>query len=212
MASGQGTDATAKDRSALGEAVPIYDDRSKIRGNFLLTLGFVAVGLSGVYMGSGDLAGGNAILGWAYVGGGGVLAAWAVRSVFDAARRLRHPVRLLIGERGFEYSDGPGPISWSEVATIGDPGSPAGRPRILRVQLGDSEGFAERHLLSLSARFTFRANQGDLFLGRDMAMPVVEVESLMRKQLAEFRRFGSAPASTPRRATRPRGRRPARKR
>jgi hypothetical protein len=76
-------------------------------------------------------------------------------------------------------------------------------------------GFIGRHSLSPIARFMFRANQGDLFIGRDMAMPVADAESLMRRYLNESRRTATEPADAPERAARisaPRGRRPVRKR
>jgi hypothetical protein len=82
----------------------------------------------------------------------------------------------------------------------------------------DPGGFAQRHSLSPIARFMLRANQGDLFIGRDMAMSVAQAENLMRRQLAESRRSEAAaggPASSTgaqSRATAPRGRRPTRKR
>lgn len=211
MASSERIPSTQFDHPVLGQAVAIYDDRAATRWNFLFGLGLVVVGIAGVYMGSGDLAAGSATLGWVYVGGGVFLVLWGIRGAFQAARRIRHPIRLVVGKRGFEYSDGPGPIMWDEVATVSDPASPDGRPRMLRVQLEDPAGFAERHVLSPMARFVFRANQGDLFLGRDMALPVVEVESLMRRHLAEFNRSGPAEESTPVRAA-PRGRRPSRRR
>lgn len=212
MASGERTQSIAMDHPVLGRAVAIYDDRSRTRWNVFFGLGLVVIGIAGVYMGSGDLAGGNASLGWVYVGGGAFLVLWGIRGAFQSALRARNPIRLVVGKGGFVSSDWPGPISWDEVESISDPASPAGRPRMLRVQLDDPAGFAERHALSPVARFMFRANQGDLFLGRDMAMPVVEVETLMRRQLAEFRRTGSAAVAAPVRTTAPRGRRPSRKR
>jgi hypothetical protein len=215
VASGQRTKSSAIDHPALGQAVAIYDDRARTRLNLPFGLGLVVLGISGVFMGSGDLAVGNAILGWAYVGGSVFLSLWGIRGAFQAARRLRNPISLVVGRRGFEYSDGPGPISWDEVATISDPSSPAGQPRRLRVQLNDPEDYIARHALSPLSRLMLRINRDDLFLGRDTIMPVVEAESLMRRQLAEFRRAGSAPASGPASTpvrTAPRGRRPSRKR
>ena len=211
MASGERTPSTPFDDPVLGRAVAIYDDRAATRWNFLFGLGLVVVGIAGVYMGSGDLAAGSATLGWVYVGGGVFLVLWGIRGAFQAARRIRRLTRLVVGNRGFEYPDVPGPIMWDEVATVSDPASPEGQPRMLRVQLEDPATFAERHALSPLARFVFRANQGDLFIGRDMALPVVEVESLMRKHLAEFNRGGSSSEAAPVRAA-PRGRRPSRKR
>jgi hypothetical protein len=212
VASSEGAQPTAMDHPELGRAVAIYDDRSRTRWNVFFGLGLVVIGIAGVYMGSGDLAGGSTMLGWVYVGGGVFLALWGIRGAVQSALRARNPIRLVVGKRGFESSDWPGPVSWEEVESIGDPASPAGRPRVLRVQLYDPAGFMERHALSPIARFMFRGNQGDLLLGRDMAVPVVEVESLMRRQLAEFRRPASAAAAAPVRTTAPRGRRPLRKR
>lgn len=212
MASGEQTESTAIAHPELGQAVVIFDDRSRSRLSAVLDVALVAIGISGVYMGSGDLAHGSAALGWTYVGGGVILILWGIRGIVQAVRRLRNPIRVVVGKGGFEYPGGPGPISWEEVATISDPMSPAGKPRVVRVQLDDPAGFAERNALSPIARYMIRVNKGDLVLGRDMATPVVEVERLMRHQLAEFRRPRSAPASTPVRATAPGGRRPSRKR
>jgi hypothetical protein len=211
VAAEQRTESTAIDHPTLGQAVAVYDDRSRTRWNVFFGLGLVVVGILGVYEGSGDLAGGNGTMGWIFVGSGVFLVLWGIKGALQAALRNRNPIRLVIGKRGFESCDWPGPILWDEVESISDPASPAGRPRMLRVQLEDPEGFPVRHALSAVGRFMFRANQGDLFLGRDMAMPVVEVESLMRKQLAAFRRSESPAESAPVRPA-PRGRRPSRKR
>lgn len=219
MASDQLIESAAIDHPRFGRAVAVYDNQSRTRWNVVFGVGFVVIGIAGVYMGSGDLAGGSDALGSAYVAGGFFLVLWGIRATLGSAMRLRNPIRLVIGKQGFEYSDGPGVVEWDEVDTVSDPASPSATPRMLRVQLIDPAGFARLHSLSPIARFMLRANQGDLFIGRDMAMSVAQAENLMRRQLAESRRSEAATAgghdssAGPQpRTTAPRGRRPTRKR
>jgi hypothetical protein len=175
------------------------------------------LGLAGLAMARGDLASGNTLIGVAQAAGAVIVAVYGiVCAKVDVKRRL-NPIRLVIARDGFELSTDKGPISWDEVATISDPRSPAGDPKDLRVQLDDPRGFAERYALSPIARVMLRVNKGDLVLGGGMAKPVVTVEAIMRRQLAEFRHSGSDGSGTsaegkPARARAPKGRRPARKR
>jgi hypothetical protein len=174
------------------------------------------LGLAGLAMASGDLTSGNTLLGVAQAAGGLIVAVYGLMGAkIDVKRRL-NPTRLLIARDGFELSTGDGPISWDEVATISDPRSPAGEPKNLRVQLADPRGFAERYALSPFARVMLRVNKGELVLGGGMARPVATVETMMRRQLAEFRRpgsdgIGSSAEGKTERARAPKGRRPVRK-
>jgi hypothetical protein len=131
VASGEQTPSAVVDHPTLGRGLAIYDNRSKTRLDVLFGFGLVVVGIAGVYMGSGDLAAGSATLGWVYVGGGVFLMLWGMRGALQSLRRMRSPVRLIVAKRGFEFSDGPGPVSWDEVETISDPASPSGQPRML---------------------------------------------------------------------------------
>ncbi len=179
-------------------------------------MALVPLGLLGLVMASGQVASGGAFIGATQAASGIIVAIYGVLGArIDVKRRL-NPIRLLIAKDGFELSTGHGPISWDEVTTISDPLAPAGAPKNLRVQLDDPEGFAERQNLSPVARLMLRVNKGDLVLGSGMAKPVVTVETMMRKQLAEFRRpgsdgVGSSAESRPGRIREPRGRRPARR-
>jgi hypothetical protein len=184
----------------------------------------IPVGVYGVFLGWGDIATGNTLWGVPQAFGGVVLALYAIRAAVVDAQRMANPIRLLIARDGFELFPGrrsipwfelfpsQRPISWDEVATVSDPKSPTGEPRTLRVQLDDPRGFAERLALAPFARLMLRINRGDLVLGSGTALPLAEVERLMRRHLSEFRRSRSAPAVASVRNAAPKGRRPARKR
>ena len=215
MASVQPSESKTR-HQILGPAVAIRDDRRRTQWRLGFEIAMLPLGLAGLAMASGDLTSGNTLLGVAQAAGGLIVAVYGLMGAkIDVKRRL-NPTRLLIARDGFELSTGDGPISWDEVATISDPRSPTGEPKNLRVQLDDPQGFAERQALSPVARLMLRVNRGDLVLGSGMEKPIVTVETLMRKQLAEFRRPGqdsvglSADSRTGRiRALK--GRRPARK-
>jgi hypothetical protein len=81
---------------------------------------------------------------------------------------------------------GKGVVSWGEVETIRDPKAPDGQPRSLRVQLVDPVEFRQTHTLSLTETLWLRFNRGVLDLGDGTAMPVANVQALMRRRLADF--------------------------
>jgi hypothetical protein len=198
----------------LGPAVAIYDDRSRTRLRLLFEIAMVPLGIFGIFLGMGDLAAGNTLLGVGQISGAIIVALYGTRSALIDVRRMRSPIRLVIARDGFELVPGGSPISWAEIASVGDPRNPAGDPRTLRAQLDDPSGYAGREALSPFDRIMIRINRGDLNLGSGLAMPIVKVEDLMRKQLAEFRRLESSPASEHAHIpARPRGRRarPARR-
>lgn len=219
MASARPEESKTRHR-LLGPGVAIGDDRSRTRLRVLFDLFLVPVGILGMFLGSGDLAGGNAVLGVAQAAGGVIVALYGVRAAVVDGQRLVFSTRLVIARDGFELLPGPRPIpwlelfpsrhpiSWNEVESIGDPRAPAGQPRTLRVQLNNSEGFASREGLSVFARIMLRFNRGDLVLGSGMAVPIVRLETVMRKHLDEFR--GSTPdsAGAHERAREPKRRRP----
>jgi hypothetical protein len=213
VASGQQAPSKSITHTVLGPAEAIYDDRTHSMGNLFLGLACICLGPLGVYWGSGDLASGNSLLGVAYVAGGLVLFLYAVRLTLLAVVRLRDRVALVVARDGFEATGGDGPVGWDEVRTVSDPASPPGEPRILRVQLIDPRGYVERHGVGPIGRWLLRYHQYDLFLGRDMALPVADVQARMRKRLAEFRSpHQAAWGDVGGRPTGPRGRRPTRKR
>jgi hypothetical protein len=175
----------------LGPAVAIHDDRRRTWWRLGFEVTMVPLGLAGLAMASRDLSSGNTLIGVAQAAGGVIVGVYGIMGARIDVRRRLNPIRLLVARDGFELSTGQGPISWADVASISDPRSPAGDPRNLRVQLDDPSGFAERQRLSPIARVMLRVNKGDLVLGSGMAKPVATVETLMRRQLAEFR--GSGP-------------------
>jgi len=215
VASDQASESKAR-HPILGPAVAINDDRRRTRWRAGFWVLMVPLGISGLFIGREDLAGGNSALGLAQILGAIVLAVYSLFAAVADLKRLRNPIRLLIARDGFELSTGDGPVSWDEVATICDPNSPVGDPRIVRVQLDDPAGFAERQSLSPIGRLMLRINRGDLVLGSGMATPILDIEALMRKHLADYLRSESAgPEAAPQEATtraKPiKGRRPARK-
>jgi hypothetical protein len=180
--------------AVLGPAVEIYNDRRQAWGSLTLYLAFVLLGIVGVFIGRGDLASGSATLGWAEVAGGVVLSLYSIRAVVAAAGRLRRPAALVVGRDGFKYAAGNGPVRWNEVEAVSDPDSPPHQPAMLRIQLIDPDDYVARHALSPVARMLLRAHHYDLFLGRDMLMPIGAVQALMRERLAESRQTQHAEA------------------
>jgi hypothetical protein len=216
VASVQPSESNAR-HSVLGPAVAVDDDRRRTKWRLGFEIAMLPLGLAGLAMARGDLASGNTLIGAAQAAGALIVAVYGILGARIDVKRRSNPIRLLIARNGFELSTGKGPISWDEVATISDPRSPASDPTNLRVQLDDPKGFAERYDLSPFARVMLRVNRGELVLGSGMTKPVATVETMMRRQLAEFRRSGSdgTESYAETKAGRIRtlkGRRPARKR
>ncbi len=183
--------------SVLGPAVSIPDDRRQALGSLFAYLAFALIGLMGLYIGRTDLDGGSALLGLGEIAAGLVVVVYCVRAVIAAAGRLRHPIALVVGRDGFEYFGGDGPVSWEEVAAIGDPVPPPRAPKALRVHLQDPADYVVRHAMSPVARVILRIHRNDLLLGRDTLMPVEAVHALMCKRLAEYRRGPLEESETP---------------
>jgi len=212
MSSGRQADAKQTNHPQLGPSVEIADDRPRALGNLLFGLACMCLGPAGLMWGIGDLQSGSTLLGIGFVGGSSFLFAYGARLAFASAQRLRHRVALVVGRDGFLPAGGE-PVGWDEVAMVSDPASPPGAPRIVRVQLVDPDEYVARHHLGPIARFMQRTRQDDLFLGRDMEMPVEDVEALMRKRLVEYRRSPSGASEAPARPSpepRHRSRRPNR--
>jgi hypothetical protein len=178
--------STPFNHPVLGPAEALLDDRSKARGSLFLALAFIALGLLGIYQGSGDIAGGAAVFGGLYVLGGIVLGLYGLRGAMTAGRSVLRRVSLVVGRDGFDYAGWPGPVGWEEVESIGDPAS-LDRPRAIRVQLTHPDDFVHRHALNVLDRIRLSANRNEMFLGNGTVMPVIDVQTMMRKRLAEFR-------------------------
>lgn len=215
MASVQSGESKAR-HPILGPAIAIHDDARRTWWRLGFEIAMVPLGLAGLAMASSDLSSGNTLIGVAQAAGAVVVAVYGIISARIDLKRRSRPALLLIARDGFELSTGPGPVSWDEVATIGDPRSPDGDPKNLRVQLDDPIGFADRQGLSPVGRLMLRVNRGDLVLGSGMALPVATVEAMMRKQLSEFHHSesdgtGSPSESGAKRIRAPKGRRPTRR-
>lgn len=216
MASGPPTVSTPTNHPVLGPSDAILDDRSHSLGGVFLYAAFTLIGFLGIVLGINDSLSpgasaampiGGPTLGVLEIGGGIVVAIYAMRVVVAAFRRYRQPMTIVIGQDGFDYIFGNGPVMWDEVDTISDPYSPADQPKAVKVQVSDVDAYMTRHNLSALARLEMRFNKWDLSLGRDTIMPVVEVQNLMRKRLAEYRRLQHDDSAAPQPA-RPKLRRP----
>ena len=209
MAKGQQIDSIPVNHPVLGPAVSVYEDRGQALGVLFLYAAFFFLGLLGVVLGNADLSGGIAALGLAEIAGGIFLSLYSARAAFIAIRRLRQPVALVVGRDGFECDRGNGPVRWDEVASVGDPGAPPNRPRMLRAQLIDPQDYVRRHALSPFAVIELRVHHNDLYLGNSTKMPVAAIQALMNERLAEFRHAGhDAAAPKPTRAPKRRRRTP----
>jgi hypothetical protein len=206
VAPGQKIESSPLQDPVLGPALALYDDRSKTLGGVYLSLALFALGILGLYFGAGDLIGGNIFLGGAYVLAGLGLGLYGVRGAILGGYRVRNPLSLIVGRDGFRYAGSGGSIGWDEVASVGDPGSPPDRPRVVRVQLVDWAEYMDRHGLSWLGRIRLRANQNDLFLSRDTVMPIAAVQALMRRRLDEFRGAAGLVAPAPPRSAQARAR------
>ena len=171
----------------------------------------VPLGFYGVWIGRSDVASGNTVFGVAQALGGVILSAYSVFAAVLDARRLASPIRLVIARDGFALLPGTGTVSWNEVESVGDPRSPYGQPRTLRVQLTDPDEFRDRHGLSPVARLKLIFDRGDLVLGSGLAIPIPRAEALMRKALADFEGTESGRTAVPVRARESKARRSRRR-
>jgi hypothetical protein len=112
----------------LGPAVAVYDDRATTKRTVIIEIVLMPVGIMGVLLGYGDLTNRATLLGFGEIVVGIFLVLYGLRGVILDRRRLSHPIRLMIARDGFELFPGYGPVSWSEVDNVRDPGPPrAGR-------------------------------------------------------------------------------------
>jgi hypothetical protein len=192
------------DHEVLGPGVAIYDDHHRTglrRIAFVFMALFGVIGL--VWLARADLMMGNTLLGVAEVAGSLTIFAYSVYGVVADTRRLRSEVRLVVARGGFALLPPGQPVSWDEVASIGDPRSPAGDPKIIRVVLKDPAAYEKRHGVTLLGHLNLLYNRGTLILGSGMGMPLKDVEKLMRSQLAEFRGIAAGGTAAPVRAPKP---------
>jgi hypothetical protein len=200
------TDSIEIDHPTLGPAVAIYDDRRKTRRKLLTAAGMAVVGAVGVFLGLGDIAGGDGTGGSIFLLAGAGLLTYGINEARATVLRLRTVFSLVVGEGGFEYAFGSGSIAWDEVASVGfERVAGRGKPGAVRVQVNIPDEFAARHELSLAASLMLRINDGSLYVARGALMPAGAVLELMSARLAEFRKAHiSVPAPAPARGIKPR--------
>src|SRR5450759_104776 len=204
MTSGQTADSAEMDHPTLGPSVAIYDHRRGAQRHLLMAVVMAAGGILGLLVGGNDLRTGEIATAVVLLVAGGALLAYGVTEARVTIRRFGSPVRLVVGERGFEDTSVEGPIVWDEVETIGFEKVGRGQPGAVRVQLRAPGKFADQHALSRQARLMLRINNGGLYLARGARMPAAEVLDLMSDRLAGYlrsRKPPPAPAQRIRRRT-----------
>ena len=204
MTPGQTTDSIEMDHATLEPSVAIYDDRRGAQRHLLMVIVMAAGGILGLLVGGNDLRTGEIATAVVLLVAGVALLAYGVTEVRATAKRLGTPVRLVVGEGGFEDASVDGPIAWDEVETIGFEKVGRGQPGAVRVQLRAPGDFADQHALSRQARLMLRINNGGLYLARGARMPAAEVLDLMSDRLAAHLRNlrpAAAPAQRIRRRT-----------
>ena len=191
----------------LGPGIAIYDDHHR---TVLRRIGLVLLALLGVlgivWIARTDLMLGNTLLGVAEVAGSLTIFVYSAYAAVADTRRLRSEVRLVVARGGFALIPPGQPVSWDEVSSIGDPRSPAGDPKIIRVVLKDPAAYERRHGVTLLGHLNLLYNRGTLILGSGMGIPLPDVEKLMRTQLAAFRGLAAGEATAPVPAPKPKRR------
>src|SRR5450759_1635457 len=193
MTAGQPADSIEMDHSTLGPSVAIYDDRRGAQRHLLMVIVMAAGGILGLLVGGNDLRTGEIATAVVLLVAGVALLAYGVTESRATAKRLGTPVRLVVGENGFEDASVDGPIAWDEVETIGFEKVGRGQPGAVRVQLRAPGEFADQHALSRQARLMLRINNGGLYLARGARMPAAEVLDLMSDRLAGYLRSRKPP-------------------
>jgi len=205
----------------LGPGIAIPDDRRRTRIRLVAYLCLLPLGAMGLLLGRQDNAGGGSILGVAEVVGSLFLAFYGLQAAAVDAVRLTNPVRLVIARDGFEAAPGPKrawlperfparhPILWADVKSVGDIKRPDA-PATLRVQLSEPRQYVAANHLSLLSRMKVLTADGDIAVGDGLAVPVPELERLMRAGLSESRDPSHGAAVKPAAVSAPaRRRRPA---
>ena len=161
MTSGQPADSGEMDHPTLGPSVAIYDDRRGAQRHMLMAVVMAAGGILGLLVGGNDLRTGEAATGVVLVVAGLALLLYGVTETRATAKRLGTPVRLVVGEGGFEDASVDGPIAWDEVESIGFEKVGRGQPGAVRVQLRAPGEFADQHALSRQARLMLGSTTAD---------------------------------------------------
>jgi hypothetical protein len=178
---------TSIDHPDLGPATAFLDDRARTRRNLLIAFASVGVGLLGVAMGIGDAQGGDQI-GLLFGVGGLVLLVYGINEIRLGAARMLRPIRLIVGERGFDFPTAPGPIAWDEVAALAFEVQPReAEPTALRAQVRAPDEFAQRHSMTNQARLRLSNRDGWIGIGGGLAMPLDAVLGMMKEHLARSR-------------------------
>ncbi len=188
-------DSVEMDHPTLGQSVAIYDDRRGAQRHLLMAGVMAAAGILGLLVGGNDLRTDEAATGVVLVVAGVALLVYGVTEARATAKRLGTPVRLVVGESGFEDGSVGGTIAWDEVESIGFEKVGRGQPGAVRVQLRAPGDFAGRHTLSRQARLMLRINNGGLYLARGARMPAADVLDLMSDRLAAHLRSRQPPAA-----------------
>jgi hypothetical protein len=170
------------DHPKLGPALGILDDRRRSKQRFVLSFVWMATGLLGLYMGSGDLSHSDS-LGLFWVGGGVVLIGYGIMELRTALIRLRRPVRLVMADAGIDVADGPGPIAWTELkeASLDIPGR-QGEPIGVRVLVTDPAAFLAKHQVSWNEARHLRST-GWLQIKGITAMPLENLVDMLRERI-----------------------------
>ena len=195
MTAGQPAHSIEMDHATLGPSVAIYDDRRGAQRHFLMAVVMAAGGILGLLVGGNDLRTGEIATAVVLLVAGVALLSYGVTEVRATVRRLGTPVRLVVGEGGFEDLSMAGPIAWDEVESIGFEKVGRGQPGAVRVQLRAPREFADLHGLSRQARLMLRINNGGLYLARGARMPAADVLDLMSDRLAGHLRSRKPPAA-----------------
>jgi hypothetical protein len=183
------------DHATLGPSVAIYDDRRGAQRHFLMAVVMAAGGILGLLVGGNDLRTGEIATAVVLLVAGVALLSYGVTEVRATVRRLGTPVRLVVGEGGFEDLSMAGPIAWDEIESIGFEKVGRGQPGAVRVQLRAPREFADHHGLSRQARLMLRINNGGLYLARGARMPAADVLDLMSERLTGHLRSRKPPAA-----------------
>ncbi len=194
MTAGQPADSIEMDHATLGPSVAIYDDRRGAQRHLLMVIVMAAGGILGLLVGGNDLRTGEIATAVVLLIAGVALLLYGGTEARATAKRFGAPVRLVVGEGGFEDASVDGPIAWDEVESIGFEKVGRGQPGAVRVQLRASGDFANQHALSRQARLMLRINNGGLYLARGTRMPAPDVLDLMSDRLAGHLRSRKPPA------------------
>lgn len=95
--------------AVFGPGIAIYDNPGRTKLRLILWIAMVPLGIFGIWLGRGDLASGNTVLGIAQALGGVILAAYSVQAAVVDARRLANPIRPVIARDGFALVPGSPP-------------------------------------------------------------------------------------------------------